>query len=36
LDVWKKSQEFSSNMNVLSDADKKAMEEKFSNFLKQA
>lgn len=36
LDVWKKSQEFSEKMAVMSDADKKATESKFSDFLKQA
>jgi len=36
LDVWKKSQEFSANMSVLSDADKKAAEKAFADFLKSA
>lgn len=36
LDVWKKSQEFSANMSVLSDAEKKAAEKAFADFLKSA
>ena len=36
LDVWKKSQEFSSKLSVMTDADKAATEALFSNFLKQA
>lgn len=36
LDIWKKSQEFSANMNVMSDADKAAAEKSFADFLKQA
>lgn len=36
LDVWKKSQEFSANISVMSDAEKAKMEESFSNFLKSA
>jgi hypothetical protein len=36
LDIWKKSQEFSSQLSVLSEADKAAAERKFSDFLKQA
>jgi len=36
LDVWKKSQEFSKDMEVMSDADKKAAETAFSSFLSSA
>lgn len=36
LDVWKKSQEFSNNMSVMSEADKKAAEKAFSDFLNKA
>ena len=36
LDVWKKSQEFSVNMGAMSDADKAAVEKKFSDFLGSA
>ena len=36
LDVWKKSQEFSASMSTMSDADKKAVEEKFTDFIKSA
>ena len=36
LDVWKKSQEFSTQMSVMSDADKAATEALFTNFLNQA
>lgn len=36
LRVWKKSQEFSDKMSVMSEADKKALETDFADFLKQA
>ena len=36
LDVWKKSQEFSAKMSVMSEADKAATEGKFTSFLNQA
>jgi len=36
LDIWKKSQEFSANMNVMSDSEKAAAEKSFSDFLKSA
>lgn len=36
LDVWKKSQEFSQKLAVMSEADKTATEAAFSNFLKKA
>jgi hypothetical protein len=36
LDVWKKSQEFSAQMSVMSEADKAATEASFTNFLNQA
>lgn len=36
LDIWKKSQEISQNMSVMSDADKATAEANFANFLKQA
>lgn len=36
LDVWKKSQEFSANMSVMSEADKAAAENAFASFLKSA
>ena len=36
LDIWKKSQEFSANMSVMSDSDKAAAEKAFSDFLKKA
>jgi hypothetical protein len=36
LDVWKKSQEFSAKMAVLSESDKVAAEAAFADFLKQA
>jgi hypothetical protein len=36
LDVWKKSQEFSEKLALLSEADKTAAESAFSNFLKSA
>lgn len=36
LDVWKKSQEFSAQMSVMSEADKKATEASFTNFLDSA
>jgi len=36
LDVWKKSQEFSSNLAVMSDADKATAEKAFSEFLQKA
>ena len=36
LDVWKKSQEFSSNLAVMSEADKAAAEKSFSDFLQKA
>jgi len=34
LDIWKKSQEFSANMQAMSDADKAAVEKKFADFVK--
>lgn len=36
LDVWKKSQEFSASMSTMSDADKAAVEAKFTDFIKSA
>lgn len=36
LEVWKKSQEFSEKLSVLSDADKVAAEKSFNEFLKNA
>ena len=36
LDVWKKSQEFSSNLEAMSEADKNAVEKSFSDFLGKA
>eukprot|EP00600_Ochromonadales_sp_CCMP1393_P008454 CAMPEP_0174953748 /NCGR_PEP_ID=MMETSP0004_2-20121128/29_1 /TAXON_ID=420556 /ORGANISM="Ochromonas sp., Strain CCMP1393" /LENGTH=339 /DNA_ID=CAMNT_0016201461 /DNA_START=164 /DNA_END=1183 /DNA_ORIENTATION=- len=36
LDVWKKSQEFSEKLSVMTDADKAAAEASFSDFLKKA
>ena len=33
LDVWRKSQEFSASMSTMSDADKAAVEKKFSDFI---
>ena len=36
LDVWKKSQEFSADMGAMSEADKSAVEKKFSDFLGSA
>lgn len=36
LEVWKKSQEFSSNLAVMSEADKAAAEKEFSAFLQKA
>ena len=36
LDIWKKSQEFSANLSVMTDADKAAAEKSFSTFLTQA
>jgi len=36
LDIWKKSQEFSSQMSVMSESDKANAEKKFADFLKQA
>lgn len=36
LDVWKKSQEFSKNMAVMSESDKQKAEAAFSDFLKKA
>jgi len=36
LEVWKKSQEFSEKLSVLSDADKVAAEKSFNDFLKNA
>lgn len=36
LDVWKKSQEFSKNMSVMSEADKTAAEQAFASFIKSA
>jgi hypothetical protein len=36
LDIWKKSQEFSQSMSVMSEADKAAAESSFSTFLKSA
>lgn len=36
LRVWKKSQEFSEKMSVMSESDKKALENEFSDFLKKA
>ena len=36
LDIWKKSQTFSSQMSVLSDSEKAATEAKFTAFLNQA
>jgi hypothetical protein len=36
LDVWKKSQEFSSAMSVMSESEKNAAESAFSDFLKSA
>ena len=33
LDIWKKSQEFSSKMEAMSEADKEATEKEFSDFL---
>jgi hypothetical protein len=36
LDIWKKSQEFSAKMSVMSEADKAATEGKFTSFLNQA
>lgn len=36
IDIWKKSQEFSSKLSVITEADKAATEKAFSDFLKQA
>jgi hypothetical protein len=36
VDVWKKSQEFSAQMSVMSEADKMATEASFTSFLNQA
>jgi len=36
LDIWKKSQEFSSQMSVMSESDKAAAEKKFADFVKSA
>lgn len=36
LDVWKKSEAFSDNMSTMSEADKKAAEKAFSDFIKSA
>ena len=36
LDIWKKSQEFSANMSVMSESDKTAAEKSFADFLKSA
>ena len=36
LDVWKKSQEFSAQMSVMSESEKAATEASFTNFLNQA
>jgi hypothetical protein len=36
LDVWKKSQEFSERLSVITEADKEAAEAEFTNFLKKA
>lgn len=36
LDIWKKSQDFSKNMSVMSESDKAAAEKAFSDFLKKA
>lgn len=36
LDIWKKSQTFSSDMAAMSEADKAAVEAKFSDFVKSA
>jgi hypothetical protein len=36
VNVWKKSQEFSAQMSVMSDADKAATEASFANFLNSA
>jgi hypothetical protein len=36
LDVWKKSQEFDASISVMSEADKAAVENSFSSFLKSA
>lgn len=36
LEIWKKSQEFSAQMSVMSDSDKAAVENAFSDFLKKA
>lgn len=36
LDVWKQSQEFSKNLEAMSDADKKKTEKEFSDFLGKA
>jgi hypothetical protein len=36
LEVWKKSQEFSASMSAMSEADKQAVEKKFSDFISAA
>jgi hypothetical protein len=36
VNVWKKSQEFSAQMSVMTDADKAATEASFTSFLNQA
>jgi hypothetical protein len=36
LDIWKKSQEFSSNLSVMNEADRAAAEKSFSEFLQKA
>lgn len=36
LDIWKKSEEFSNQLSVITEADKTAAETAFSNFLKSA
>jgi hypothetical protein len=36
LDIWKKSQDFSANMSVMSESDKAAAEKAFADFLKKA
>ena len=36
LDVWKKSQEFSDKISVISEADRQATEAAFTSFLQKA
>jgi hypothetical protein len=36
LEIWKKSQEFSSNMSTMSESDKSAVEKQFSDFIGSA